>query len=312
VNVNGTGGTGSGIGFRAGTENSSQGNELREDLYEIQNNFTMPLGNHIVSIGTRNEIYKAYNAFLQNSYGNYTYNTLADFVANRTPASFSGSGGLGGDVAASFTAAQLAGYADLVAWNIGARPRYGVVAVAIIASAFASLAISVGFDRRSGALLMLATTPLSRKGILGARALATMGMVAIQVALLSVTGLVLGWRPGGTAVTLPVVALLGTAAFAALGFALGGAVRAEATLAVANAAFLALVAVGGTTFPAADLPAPLAGIVSLLPSSGLADLLRWSTGAASPGASSLALDVVIVIIWGLAGTLVAARTFRWR
>ncbi|WP_310570179.1 carboxypeptidase regulatory-like domain-containing protein [Gemmatimonas sp.] len=110
VLVQNIGGTGSGIGFRAGTENSSQGNELREDLYEIQNNFTMPLGNHIVSIGTRNEIYKAYNAFLQNSYGNYTFNTLADFVANRTPASFSGSGGLGGDVVANFSAAQLAGY----------------------------------------------------------------------------------------------------------------------------------------------------------------------------------------------------------
>ena len=106
VLVQNIGGTGSGIAFRAGTENSSQGNELREDLYEIQNNFTMPLGNHIVSIGTRNEIYKAYNAFLQNSYGNYTYNTLADFVANRTPASFSGSGGLGGDVVANFSAAQ--------------------------------------------------------------------------------------------------------------------------------------------------------------------------------------------------------------
>jgi len=55
----------------------------------------------------------------------------------------------------------------------------GVLAVAIIASAFTSLAISVGFDRRSGALLMLATTPLSRNGILGARMLATMAMVAI-------------------------------------------------------------------------------------------------------------------------------------
>ncbi|WP_373068828.1 carboxypeptidase regulatory-like domain-containing protein [Gemmatimonas sp.] len=110
VLVQNIGGTGSGIGFRAGTEANSVGNELREDLYEIQNNFTMPLGNHIVSIGTRNEIYKAYNSFLQNGYGNYTFNSLSDFVANRAPASFSGSGGLGGDVVANFSAAQLAGY----------------------------------------------------------------------------------------------------------------------------------------------------------------------------------------------------------
>ncbi len=120
VLVQNIGGTGSGIAFRAGTENSSQGNELREDLYEIQNNFTMPLGNHLVSIGTRNEIYKAYNAFLQNSYGNYTFNTLADFVANRTPASFSGSGGLGGDVVANFMAAQLAAYVQ-DQWSVTPR-----------------------------------------------------------------------------------------------------------------------------------------------------------------------------------------------
>jgi outer membrane receptor for ferrienterochelin and colicin len=110
VTVSNIGGVGSGIGFRAGTENSSQGNELREDLIELSNNFTMPFGNHLVSVGTRNEIYKVYNAFLQNSFGNYTWNSLADFVNNVPAASFAGSGSLGGDVAARFTAAQLGAY----------------------------------------------------------------------------------------------------------------------------------------------------------------------------------------------------------
>jgi outer membrane receptor for ferrienterochelin and colicin len=126
VLVQNVGGQGN-IGFRAGTENSSQGNELREDLYEIQNNFTMPVGNHLFSVGTRNEIYKVYNAFLQNSFGNYTYNSLADFVAERPAASFSGSGSLGGDVAAQFTAAQLAAYVQ-DQWTVTPRftATYGV------------------------------------------------------------------------------------------------------------------------------------------------------------------------------------------
>lgn len=188
----------------------------------------------------------------------------------------------------------------------------GVLAVAIIASAFTSLAISVGFDRRSGALVMLATTPLSRQGILGARALAALAMVAIQVVLLAITALALGWQPTSRALALPLWVVLGTAAFAALGFALGGAVRAEATLAIANAAFLVLVAVGGTTFPASDLPGPLGAVVSALPSSALADLLRWSTGVVGTDAMGLVLDAVLVLAWGLAGTLIASRTFRWR
>lgn len=188
----------------------------------------------------------------------------------------------------------------------------GVLAVAIIASAFTSLAISVGFDRRSGALLMLATTPLSRQGILGARALATMAMVAIQALILVITAIALGWRPAVTAVVLLPVCLLGTAAFAALGFALGGAVRAEATLALANAAFLVLVVVGGTTFPSSDLPGALATVVSWLPSAALGDLLRWSAGAVSMTGSGLAVDALLLVAWGALGALVAGRTFRWR
>jgi ABC-2 type transport system permease protein len=188
----------------------------------------------------------------------------------------------------------------------------GVLAVAIIASAFTSLAISVGFDRRSGALLMLATTPLSRQGILGARALATMAMVAVQTLLLAITAFALGWRPGVSAVALVPVALLGTACFAALGFALGGAVRAEATLAIANAIFVILLVAGGTTFPASDLPAPLSAVVAWLPSSALADLLRWSAGAPAKVPLGLTIDGLLLVAWGAAGAVIAARTFRWR
>lgn len=184
----------------------------------------------------------------------------------------------------------------------------GVLAVAIIASAFTSLAISVGFDRRSGALVMLATTPLSRMSILGARLMATLVVVGLQTLLLVGLSLVLGWRPSAAALALVPVIVLGAACFAALGFALGGAIRAEATLAVANAAFLVLVAVGGTTFPASDLPAPVASVVSFLPSAGLGDLLRWCTG----GGPADWFDVATVVVWGVIGAAVARRTFAWR
>lgn len=186
----------------------------------------------------------------------------------------------------------------------------GVAAVAIIASAFTSLAIGVGFDRRSGALVMLATTPLSRLAILGAKVLAALIVTALQVALLCATAVALGWRPGWSALALAPIAVLGTGCFAALGFALGGAVRAEATLAIANAVFLVLVVAGGATFPATVLPGALQPLVSALPSSALGDLLRWSTGY--PAATGLVLDGALLALWGLLGTLIARRTFTWR
>jgi ABC-2 type transport system permease protein len=186
----------------------------------------------------------------------------------------------------------------------------GVLSVAIIASAFTSLAISVGFDRRSGALLMLATTPLSRTSILGARILATLAVVIVQALALVGLSLALGWRPTWTALALAPATIAGTACFAALGFALGGAVRAEATLAIANAVFLGLVAIGGTTFPASQLPPPLGWLVSVMPSSALADLLRWSAGAGH--ATGLVIDAGLLIAWGVIGVVIARRTFAWR
>lgn len=99
--------------LRAGTENSSQRNALTEKLFEFTNNFTLPVGNHTITLGTRNEIYNATNTFLQNSYGNYTFASLADFYAGRV-SNYQGSGQsvLNGPVLAKFTAAQFAVYAQ--------------------------------------------------------------------------------------------------------------------------------------------------------------------------------------------------------
>ena len=184
----------------------------------------------------------------------------------------------------------------------------GVLAVAVLSSAFASLAIGVGFERRSGALLLLATTPLSRTSILIARSIATFATVLLQTVVLAVTALALGWRPDSAAlIALPILAL-GTLALGSLGFALAGALRAEATLAVANAAFLLLLVAGGTAWPTSSLPGPLAQIVALLPSAALGDALR---AVLALGSANLLVSVVVLIAWTFVGTIVAKRTFRW-
>ena len=184
----------------------------------------------------------------------------------------------------------------------------GVLTVAVLSSAFTSLAISVGFDRRSGALLMLATTPLSRTSILAARSLATLAIVVVQSLVLALAASLLGWRPSLSALGALGFVILGSLAFGALGFALGGALRAEATLAVANGIFLVLLFVGGTAVPASALPGPLAAFVGALPSAALGDALR-SLLAGGPG--SLLMDAAILVGWGVVGALIAARTFRW-
>jgi ABC-2 type transport system permease protein len=184
----------------------------------------------------------------------------------------------------------------------------GVLAVAVLSSAFTSLAIGIGFDRRSGALLLLATTPLSRTSILAARALATFATVALQAVILAVTATFLGWRPeSGDLLALPLL-LLGTLALGSLGFALAGAIRAEATLAVANAVFLLLLVGGGTAWPTSSLPGPLAAVVAALPSAALGDSLRAVVAA---GPASIPVAILLLVVWTIAGVLIAKRTFRW-
>ena len=184
----------------------------------------------------------------------------------------------------------------------------GVLAVAVLSSAFTSLAISVGFDRRSGALLLLATTPLTRTSILAARSLATLVVVLVQTFLLCAVAGILGWRPGLSTALALVFVVMGALAFGALGFALGGALRAEATLAVANGLFLVLLLAGGTVIPASALPGPIATVVGLLPSAALGDALRTLLASAS---GNLVWDATVLAIWGIIGAVTAARTFRW-
>ena len=184
----------------------------------------------------------------------------------------------------------------------------GVLAVAVLSSAFTSLAIGIGFDRRSGCLLMLATTPLSRTTILFARALATLAVVLVQVLLLAITAALLGWRPDGGALIALALVILGALSLGALGFALGGAVRAEATLAIANGLFLILLLVGGTALPTSTLPTPVAAVVQWLPTAALGDALRT---AIAGSAGSVPIDALVLVAWGAVGAVIAARTFRW-
>ena len=128
----------------------------------------------------------------------------------------------------------------------------GVLALAIMSTAFTSLAIATGFERRYGVLKRLGASPLPRHGLLLGKVLALLLVEAVQVVVLSAVAFGLGWDPATTvrafAGTLVMVAL-GTAAFASLGLLIAGSLRAEATLAAANLVYILLAAGGGVVLP---------------------------------------------------------------
>lgn len=70
------------VNFSLGTNYSSGANAMSSDAYTITDNVTIYKGNHTITAGTHNELFKFYNIFLQYAYGGYTYNTVADYFAN--------------------------------------------------------------------------------------------------------------------------------------------------------------------------------------------------------------------------------------
>lgn len=62
-----------------GSEYSSVANQLDQDNFTFTNDFSIFLGKHNLTFGTHDELYKFYNLFVQNIYGNYAYDSLASF-----------------------------------------------------------------------------------------------------------------------------------------------------------------------------------------------------------------------------------------
>jgi ABC-2 type transport system permease protein len=183
----------------------------------------------------------------------------------------------------------------------------GALALAVVSTAFTGQAISTGFDRRAGVLRLLGTTPLGRGGLLAAKCVAVLSVLAVQVVVLGALGVALGARPaaGGILPTL-VGLLLGSAAFVALALLLAGTLRAEAVLAVANLVWVLLLGLG-VLVPTALLPGALGTVAALLPSGALGDAVRLSFVDGGWPWSQWA----VLVGWGLAGGLLARRFFRW-
>ena len=129
--------------------------------------------------------------------------------------------------------------------------------------------------------------------------------VLIVGVAMAVLGLAAGWRLRSPC---SLALLLGTAAFGGLGLLMAGALRAEATLAVANGLYLVFLLLGGIVFPTSHLGPWLAGVAALLPSTALADTLRSVLGASGPAPL---VSWLVLVVWAVAAPLAAALTFRW-
>ena len=185
----------------------------------------------------------------------------------------------------------------------------GALTLAVIATSLVNLGIATAYERHYGVLKRLGGSPLTRSGLMTAKVGTVLIIESLQVVLLGAIALGLGWRAGSEASAVVFIAaiLLGTFAFAGLGLLMAGTLRAETTLALVNAAFIACLLLGGIVVPLDHLPGPLAAVAGLLPAAALSEALRVALGAGG----ALGPPLAILGAWAVGAVALTARTFRW-
>ena len=120
------------------------------------------------------------------------------------------------------------GHENLVSVGSGSRIGFvvpGILALAVLSTAFTSQAIATGFERRYGVLKRLGAAPLSRAGLIAAKTLTVLVVEFLQAVLIIGVGAALGWRPhagAGAVAWVVLLFLVGTAAFSGLALLLAG------------------------------------------------------------------------------------------
>lgn len=194
----------------------------------------------------------------------------------------------------------LAALVALVAIDFGAigEPRVdhaiaAVLTMSVMGTSFTGQAIAVAFDRRYDALKRLGGTPLPPSVIIIGKILATLILVAGQTVILGGIAALMGWRPdlGGIVVGAGFIAL-GSAAFSSMGLLLGGTLRAEIVLGLANLIWFVLIGAAGLAVGVTELPGELADVLVVVPSYALTEaLLVADTGGFA------ALAALVLLAW---------------
>ena len=190
----------------------------------------------------------------------------------------------------------------------------GILGLAVISATFVNLAITLTTLREDGVLKRLRGTPLPVPVFVAGRVVTSFVLAGILVVLLASIGRV-GYGvslPGASLPAFLLALLVGTAAFCCLGIAVTRIIPTQkAAPAVTNAIVLPLYFVSGTFFPVDDAPSWTRAVARVFPIRHFGEALLDAFAPPAGGAGVAWGSLGIVAGWGVAGLVVALRTFRW-
>ena len=187
-----------------------------------------------------------------------------------------------------------------------------MAAFSVITACYTNIAIAVSFQRDAGVLKRTQGTPLPGWSYLSGRVIHAVLIAIILVVLCAAFGAAFyaaSIRSGTTLARFVVVLLVGAASFAALGLAVTAAIpNADAAPAVVNATILPLLFLSGIFIPLGDdAPTWMVWVARIFPVKHFADGMQ----SGFIGLRFTWTDVLIVAAWGVAGLVLAARSFSW-
>ncbi|WP_067430094.1 ABC transporter permease [Nocardioides jensenii] len=192
--------------------------------------------------------------------------------------------------------------------------------------AFASFVVAVGLtaDIDKGIVDRMRSLPINPAAVLVGRSISSLLHSSIGIVVMSLTGLVIGWRIRGSvfdAVLAYVLLLLWGFAMIWVGILVGSKMRSvEAVNGVMFTTMFPITFLANTFAPTENMPTALRWLAEWNPISALVQAVRELWGNTSPVASDAALPlqhpVLTTFIWTIGITVVIAplaiRTFRHR
>jgi ABC-2 type transport system permease protein len=189
----------------------------------------------------------------------------------------------------------------------------GLIGYGCANTAFAGLAITLVIRRESGVLKRIRATPLPAPTYLAALLVSTLIVFVLQMIVTLALGFLLyGAHGPENWAGLVASALVGVACFAGMGFGIASLIRsAEGASAVVNLIVLPMAFLSGSFGPTRHYPEALRWLADVLPLTYLIRLMRdvYLRGAPFHGHPK---DILVMVIWGLAGLAVAWSRFGWQ
>jgi len=204
--------------------------------------------------------------------------------------------------------------------TIRGRPAQGsdfyvpaMITLSIINACYTGIVMVIAIARDAGQLKRVRGTPLPGWAYLFGR-IVHMTLVALLLVVIIVAFGAVFYDvevPGQTMPALVLTIIIGAAAFSALGLALASITpNAEAAPAVANATILPILFISDVFVRLDDPPAWLDTLGDIFPVKHLSEACQAAFNPAG-GSGFEWLDLAVVAVWGLAGTLLAVRFFSW-